>query len=150
MVDSDNIHAFLTANKLRVTPQRVAVYEAVMCLGNHPSAEDILDFVRIRYPNIALGTVYNTLETFLEKGIISRLQTDGDIMRYDVVKVRHHHLYSSNPIQIRDYFDEELNGYLEDYFRNRKIPGFRVDDIKVYIIGKFSADEKLKTDTDSK
>jgi len=143
MVESENIQACLTAHKLRITPQRVAVYEAILCLGNHPTAEEILDFVRIRHPNIALGTVYNTLETFMEKGMISKLQTDGDIMRYDVVKVRHHHLYCSDPLQIRDYFDEELNGYLEEYFRSREIPGFRVDDIKVYIIGKFSPEEKL-------
>ena len=91
-----NIRQILTENGLKVTPQRVAVYDAISRMNNHPNAEAIIDFIKKQYPSIAVGTVYNTLETFAQKGIISRMKTNGDVMRYDALMHRHHHLYSTD------------------------------------------------------
>ena len=70
---------------LKVTPQRIAVLESVFTLENHPTAENIIDFVRRNHPNIATGTVYNILDTLVEYKIISKVKTELDVMRYDAI-----------------------------------------------------------------
>jgi Fur family peroxide stress response transcriptional regulator len=144
MSDILNIREILTRNRLKVTPQRVAVFEAFAALKNHPGAENIIDYVRKNYPNIATGTVYKTLETFVEKGIITKVKTYGDVMRYEAVLMKHHHLYTSDCSLIEDYYDDELNRMLEEYFSRKEIPGFQVEDLKIHIIGKFITKNQKK------
>ena len=122
---------------LKVTPQRLVVLEAVTKLGDHPTAERIIDFIKQNHPNIAIGTVYKTLETFVEKEIIEKVKTDKDIMRYDAILEKHHHLYCIKSDRIEDYYDDELNQILKDYFEKKNIKDFKIEDIKLQIIGNF-------------
>ncbi len=131
------IRDILIDKGLKVTPQRLAVLEAVIELGNHPSAEKVIEFIKLNHPNIAVGTVYKTLETYVEKGIIKKVKTDRDIMRYDAVLDKHHHLYCLESNKIEDYYDDDLNKIIEDYFEKNKIKNFKIEDIKLQIIGNF-------------
>lgn len=131
------ITKLLAEKELKITPQRIAVLNALNELY-HPAAEKVIDYIKVNYPNIAIGTVYKILETFVEKGIIQKVKTEHDKMCYDAILKKHHHLYSSNSEQLQDYFDDELDKVLLDYFEKKKIPGFRVEDIKLQIIGKFT------------
>jgi len=127
---------------LKITPQRIAVLEAVIELQNHPTAEKIIDFIKANHPNIATGTVYKTLETFVEKGMIKKVKTDRDIMRYDAMTDPHHHLYCSSSDRIEDFIDPELTMMIEGYFNKHKIPNFKIEDIKLQVIGEFLTDKK--------
>jgi Fur family transcriptional regulator, peroxide stress response regulator len=127
----------LKESDLKVTPQRVAVLEALNTIRDHPTAERIKDFVVKKNPNIAVGTIYNILETFVEKGLVKKVKTDKDVMRYDAILENHHHLYCEETEAIKDFFDEELNKMLEDYFNRKKIPGFKIKEIKLQINGVF-------------
>lgn len=123
---------------LKITPQRMAILDAVMNLKNHPTAELITEYVRKEYPNLSVGTVYKTLEVFSQNGIIKKVLTDRDIMRYDAETRDHHHLYSRNKGQIRDYYDEELDALLQEYFKKKKINNFKVEEIKLHLTGEFT------------
>lgn len=134
----DDLVSVLKSKDLKVTPQRVAVLKALnKSPGRHPSVEEIAEIVRTRTPNIAVGTIYKILEVFVENGIIRKVQTDRDILRYDVITKQHHHLYSDNTSRIEDYHDEDLNRVLREYFRKHRIPGFEVKDIQLNIKGEF-------------
>lgn len=122
---------------LKVTPQRVAILEAIITLNNHPTAENIIDFIRKNHPNIATATVYKVLDIMVDKLIIKKVKTDKDIMRYDAIMKNHHHLYCSESDRIEDYVDDDLNTIIEEYFKRKKISGFQIDDIKLQITGKF-------------
>ena len=137
-----NIRDKLIENGLKVTPQRIAVYEAVVELNNHPTAEEVIGFIKENHPNIAIGTVYKILETYVEIGLIIKVNTDKDFMRYDAIIDTHHHLYCSDDDKIVDYMDNELDKILADYFKQKNIPNFIIDDIKLQIIGKFKKKEK--------
>jgi Fur family peroxide stress response transcriptional regulator len=137
MSESINYQPILQQAGLKVTPQRIAVLDAIYKLEKHPTSEDISNYVRNHHPNIALGTVYNILELYQQKGIVSRVKTDRGAMIYDTVSEKHHHLYSNESDRIEDYYDEELDELLEDYFRNKRIRGFEVDDIKLQLVGRF-------------
>ena len=127
----------LLEKRLKVTPQRIAILEAILKLNNHPTAENIIDHIRKNHPNIATATVYKVLDTFVSNGLIKRVKTERDIMRYDAMLESHHHLYCSDSDRIEDYRDDDLNRLLEAYFNKKSIPNFKIEDLKLQIIGKF-------------
>jgi Fur family peroxide stress response transcriptional regulator len=143
-MNQDSFRNILAERDLKITPQRIAVLDAISNLNNHPTADNVIAFIRKHHPNIATGTIYKTLETFVEKGIVKKVKTEKDVMRYDPILDNHHHLYSSDTEHIEDYYDEELDKMIENYFRKKKIPNFTVEDIKVQIIGKFKRDNYQK------
>ena len=128
----------LKSSNLKVTPQRIAVLEALNSLKDHPTADKIKEYVVQNHPNIAVGTIYKTLETFVEKGLVKKVKTEKDVMRYDAILEKHHHLYCEDTEHIEDFFDDELNAMLEKYFKKKKIPNFKIKDIKLQIIGTFN------------
>lgn len=128
----------LKNSNLKVTPQRVAVLEALNKLKDHPTADKIKEYVVKNHPNIAVGTIYKTLETFVEKGLVKKVKTEKDVMRYDAILENHHHLYCEDTERIEDFFDDELDNMIDNYFHKKKIPNFKVKDIKLQIIGTFN------------
>ena len=136
---SEELRSKLIYSGLKVTPQRLAVFEALHELKDHPTTECIVDFIKRNHPNISTGTVYKTLDTFAEKGLVAKVKTERDIMRYDAIQEKHHHLYCAESERIEDYYDEGLDNLIEHYFEQKKIKGFRIKDIKLQIIGNFTA-----------
>lgn len=137
----DELREKLVNEGFKVTPQRIGVLDAVKAL-NHPSADQILEYIKEHHPAISTGTVYNILESFVDKGLIRKVKTDKGSMRYDAILESHHHLYCSECDKIEDYYDEELNQLLSNYFKNKEIKNFTVDDIKLQIVGKFHFNNK--------
>ena len=134
---AEEISNKLIEKGLKVTPQRIAILSAIQKLNNHPTAENIIDFIRKNHPNIATATVYKVLDALTVNELIRKVNTERDIMRYDALMENHHHLYCSESDRIEDYIDEELNKLLETFFEKKEIPGFKIEDIKLQIIGKF-------------
>ena len=127
----------LSDKGLKVTPQRIAILEAIIKLNNHPTVENIIDFIRKNHPNIATATVYKVLDTLVANELIIKVKTEGDVMRYDAVMSSHHHLYCSESNRIEDFVDAELNEMIEKFFEKKKIQNFKIEDVKLQIIGKF-------------
>ena len=123
---------------LKVTPQRVAIYEAIVQLENHPTAENVIEYIKETHPNISVGTVYKVLDSLVENELVQKVKTEKDIMRYDAVLSNHHHLYCIETDRIEDYADERLNALINDYFKKIKIKNFKVRDIKLQITGTFN------------
>lgn len=123
---------------LKVTPQRVAIYEAIVTLKNHPTAENVIEYIKANHPNISVGTVYKVLDSLVENKLLKRVKTDKDLMRYDSILSEHHHLYCSETQRIEDYDDEQLNKMISNYFKKKKIKNFTIHDVKLQITGKFN------------
>jgi len=133
----EEISSKLVEKGLKVTPQRIAILEAIIKLNNHPTAENIIEYIRKNYPNISVATVYKVLDALVENELVKKVKTEKDFMRYDAIVESHHHIYCSDSDRIEDYFDIELNELLEKYFEKKKIPDFKIEDIKLQIIGKY-------------
>jgi Fur family transcriptional regulator, peroxide stress response regulator len=129
---------------LKVTPQRLAILEAIYSLNNHPTAESITEFIREEHPNIAIGTVYKVLNTLVDHSLVKRVKTESDSMRYDGILDQHHHLYCADSDRIEDYHDEELDHLLVNYFKDRRIPGFQIEEVKLQIKGRFAKDQIVR------
>lgn len=70
--------AQLEASDRRVTPQRIAVCEALLACEGHPTAAEIYQAVGKAHPAISQATVYNTLTMLEELGLIHTLHLVGD------------------------------------------------------------------------
>ncbi|HAQ65301.1 MAG TPA: transcriptional repressor [Bacteroidales bacterium] len=141
MTDTKEIMLKLTGKGLKVTPQRVAVYEA-LATTYHPTADEIYRKVLENLPGLSFTTVYNILDVLVMKDLAQRVKTDSDIMRYDAVTDHHHHLYCASSDRMEDYFDPELDALLQNYFEHKQPNGFKITDIKLQIMGQFEATEK--------
>ena len=99
--DKDFI-ATLRQHGLQVTYQRLAIYQALCNTVEHPSAEEIYQQVRKRFPMISLGTVYKTLERFYDVGLIQKVSPVTEVARYDAIVTAHHHLICVECQSIKD------------------------------------------------
>jgi len=76
---------------LKVTPQRMAVYEVLIKSNEHPSAEMVFRKVKRTLPNISLDTVNRTLLTLYEIGAAFAVEGSGDAKRFDGNLKNHQH-----------------------------------------------------------
>jgi len=58
---------------VRVTPQRLAIAEAVLNSSDHPSVQQIYERVRQHFPSMTLATIYSTLDVLEQSGLIQEL-----------------------------------------------------------------------------
>ena len=76
---------------LKITPQRIAVYKALIETNEHPSAEMVFQRVKQVIPNISLDTVNRTLLTLNEIGVAFVVEGSGDPKRFDGNLKTHQH-----------------------------------------------------------
>lgn len=79
------------ARGVKLTPQRLAIFECVLGLPGHPSAEEIFQEVQRRHPTLSFATVYNTLQLLKELGQVHEVIVDELRRRYDLNTEPHHH-----------------------------------------------------------
>jgi Fur family peroxide stress response transcriptional regulator len=144
MITVEEARQKLIEKGLKITPQRLAVYEAIISMNNHPTAEYIIDYIRGKHPNIAIGTVYNVLETLEKNRLITKVQTSSGTMRYDADMEPHHHLFSTESDEIGDYYDTDFDRIIRDYFSRKNIKGFTPSEIRLHILGKFNSKQLIK------
>lgn len=70
----------------RVTPQRLAVIDALVDSRTHPSAEEVHARLVAHYPTMSLATVYKTLTMLKKEGMVLELEFSELPNRYDVAR----------------------------------------------------------------
>ncbi len=77
----------------KVTPQRVIVLCAVRHSGSHVTAQQIVDSLAASHPYIDVSTVYRTLSSATELGLVSETDMGTRESDYEWIGInRHHHL----------------------------------------------------------
>jgi Fur family peroxide stress response transcriptional regulator len=94
---------------LKVTPQRVAVYKALLETTEHPCAEMVYQRVRRVLPSISLDTVNRTLLTLTEMGIAFAVEGTGDAKRFDANLKNHQHFKCLKCKRIIDFHHEPFD-----------------------------------------
>ena len=92
--------------EIKLTPQRLAVIYFLDGNTSHPSVSDIFNSISSKFPTMSIATVYNTLDTLKEKGIIKELSIDPDKKRFDPNPEPHHHLMCIKSKKIIDIFSD--------------------------------------------
>lgn len=104
----DDLITNLRQNNLKVTPQRLAIYGYLMSTVEHPSAETIYNYLHPAYPNMSLATVYKTLASLRDAGLVMELNAGEDSFRYDANTSRHAHIVCRKCHSVADYFGEVI------------------------------------------
>jgi Fur family peroxide stress response transcriptional regulator len=116
---------------MNVTPQRIAIYRALLEAVDHPSPEAIFARVRPTMPSLSLATIYKTLEALARLGLVSELSTTGKARRYDGNRDQHHHLVCTRCHSVTDYYDPALDRVPPP----GRLAGFRARTVTVHIHG---------------
>src|SRR5262245_66219996 len=122
----------LRASGFRVTPQRLAIHEAVLDLDRHVSAEEVLDAVSGRLPNVSLPTIYSALEALEEAGLVRRVSAGRGAALYDARPLDHHHMVCRRCGSVEDI---EAGVDLESALGAAAGHGFTPDDAEVVVHG---------------
>lgn len=104
------VEEFRTAcrqRELRVTPQRVEIYREVVRTDRHPDVDTVYHRVRQRLPNISLDTVYRTLATLENAGLLRRVDPIHAKGRFDADLRPHHHFICKTCGKIEDIPPQE-------------------------------------------
>ena len=117
---------------LAVTHQRQVIFEALAGTPDHPSPEDVYERVRKAVPSMSLATVYKTLHTFVEHGILRELSPHHGTMRVDWNTGAHHHLICMRCKKVMDIEEGELDRI---QVRQKLPKGFKVERVAVEIQG---------------
>ena len=92
----------LKEHGIKPSAQRLAVAEYVLHTLEHPSAEKVWGRVRERLPMISRATIYNTLNLFVEQGLLQPLHLASDSVLFDANTDRHHHFIDVESGRIYD------------------------------------------------
>ena len=88
--------SLLAKTGLRTTRQRRAIAELLFADGadRHVTAEWVADALRLQGIQFALGTVYNTLHSFVEAGLLREVNgVEKGVTVFDTNTTDHHHFY---------------------------------------------------------
>ncbi|HBZ69152.1 MAG TPA: transcriptional repressor [Deltaproteobacteria bacterium] len=114
----------LSEHGIQPSAQRVAVAQYVLATTEHPSADQVWGRVRRTFPMLSRATVYNTLNLFVEKGLLRQLVLAEGKVVFDPKVEPHHH------------FVDEATGTIHDVpweaLEVRKIDALKDYDVREY------------------
>ena len=107
----DTFKAFLRDHNLPITPQRVAIAEAVLTSNRHLSAEDLATDVRERGASVGQATVYRTLDLLVRSGLVVERDFGEGYKRYEPARdePHHEHLLCTVCGTVTEFRDERLD-----------------------------------------
>lgn len=113
----DHIASIFKEKKLKLTPQRLAVYNYLRNTTTHPSADAIYNDIHVQYPTMSLATVYKTLKTLVDVGLIQEINVGEGNFRYDGNSLPHAHIQCITCGKVDDFVEfslENLNSLAQE------------------------------------
>jgi len=94
---------------LRLTAQRLAICRALVQSQEHPTAQTVYTQLRREFPSLSRATVYNTLRTLVDAGLVQELGPAGDgAVHYDADLSPHINLICTRCHRIEDLANVSL------------------------------------------
>lgn len=95
--------------KTRNSKTRNRIYEYLCDTKAHPSAYMIFNDLKPQIPSLSMGTVYNNIKYFEEKGMIINVATVNGNERYDANTSDHVHFVCDCCGAVIDIIDADIN-----------------------------------------
>ena len=107
----EHLIAKLRESEYRLTPQRVELIRLIAASEGHPSASQLYEQIKVKFPTMSLATVYKTLDLLKELGEVLEIGLRDD-NHYDGNKpYPHPHLICTKCQKI---MDGELDGVVKN------------------------------------
>ncbi len=116
----------LRSHGIQASAHRVAVAEYVLATGDHPSADLVWKTVAATFPQISRATVYNTLNLFVEKGLLRQLVLAEGKVVFDPNTEAHHHFVDEESGEITDVPWEALDVRRVDELTDLEVSEYQV------------------------
>jgi Fur family transcriptional regulator, peroxide stress response regulator len=105
----DHFKDVLRRSGIKLTHQRLVIFQEVAKSGDHPDAETIFKGVRHGVPTMSLDTVYRSLWLMVDLGIVATLGPPRERVRFDANTKSHHHFVCVDCGMTRDFYCEEFD-----------------------------------------
>jgi len=101
---------YLREHNLPVTAQRLAIADVLLTSERHLSAEEVAQEVTVRGRTVGTATVYRTIDTLLESGLVVERDFGEGFRRFEPARdVPHHeHLVCTQCGRVEEFRDERL------------------------------------------
>lgn len=132
MVVMENLALLFREKNLKLTPQRYAIYKYLLSTKSHPSAEMIYEKIIADYPTMSLATVYKTVKTLSEIGLVQELNVGEDNFRFDANVAMHPHIVCLSCGRVDDLENVDFS------FLNREAENhtdYKIQNHKLYFYG---------------
>ncbi len=102
--------AYLREHNLPVTAQRLAIAEVLLTSEHHLSAEEVAREVSARGRSVGTATVYRTIDTLLESGLLVERDFGEGFRRFEPARdvPNHEHLVCTQCGKVEEFRDERL------------------------------------------
>ncbi|MFH1542735.1 MAG: Fur family transcriptional regulator [bacterium] len=114
---------------MRPSHQRLKVLEYLRDNRTHPTVDEIYQALKKSLPTISKTTIYNTLYTFIEAGLVSEITVCCQEARYDYVTQQHAHFLCKDCGAVEDIVDIKYPKI------GKEVDGHQVEDMMVYVKG---------------
>jgi Fur family peroxide stress response transcriptional regulator len=119
--------------RLRVTPQRLAIFRALVASNAHPTAQALFDQLQPTLPSLSQATVYNTLQALVARGLVHEIGEAGDgAIHYDADARPHINLICTRCHRVEDFDDVPLDDVAEQVVARS---GYQVQGMRVAYYG---------------
>jgi Fur family transcriptional regulator, peroxide stress response regulator len=116
---------------LTLTHQRQVIFDTLAEM-HHPTPDEVFAEVKKAIPSISHATVYNTLHTFVEHGILRELSPHHGTLRVDMGNEPHHHVIC---VRCKKVMDLESESVAPVKFLGKLPKGFQVERVAVEVQG---------------
>lgn len=102
-LSAKQVEEMLLRAKIQPTAQRIAICRWILCDADHPTAEQVKAWADENFPKLSLATVYNTLRTLTDAGILREYRfPHSDKVIYDAKTENHFHFLDERTGQLFD------------------------------------------------
>ncbi|KRK48710.1 Fur family transcriptional regulator [Secundilactobacillus kimchicus] len=121
---------------IRVTPQRKLILNYLLTHENHPPVETIYQELAPEMPTLSLATVYNTLNLFVELGLVIEIPNENGGIRYDYFGKPHYHAICENCGKVTDIYSP-LFPQIEASLKSEaeRLTDYKIDSSHVTVYG---------------
>ncbi|MBO7441202.1 MAG: transcriptional repressor, partial [Bacteroidales bacterium] len=88
---SEMLNKYLTANKMRKTPERFMILEEIYKIDGHFDIEWLYKHILSKGHNVSKATIYNTMEVLTASGLVLRHDFDTARATYENNGKSHNH-----------------------------------------------------------
>ena len=106
-MSKESARRVLSQYHIKPTAQRLDIARITLYKDQHLSAEDVIMRLNSNTDGISRATVYNTLNLFVDKGLLRRVKIDSSKIYYDSKTKPHSHYFNVDTGEILDFeFDD--------------------------------------------
>jgi len=120
---------FLSAHEIKPSYQRIKVYEELFGRDDHPTVDAMYQELIKTIPTLSKTTIYNSLKTYVDKGIVNIVATHDSEMHYDPVLKEHNHFRCR---QCHTIYNCEID---PEVTFGASLTGFQIDEVHVLLKG---------------